>query len=565
MCAGVVVELSNLPQSAQLVARALCDEKSESALIVGLLVAAAEAGSVCIDLADLDSLAVGLAADSGEEYEATGLPGAEAAITALRADGLVGEQGDSYPLALRGTLLYLHRYATYEDEVARQFSLRAAAAPLKVDETALAAALAGPLPGLESPDPDQLRALQSVCRNRDTIICGGPGTGKTTLISAILSVLCSLPDAPKRVLLAAPTGKAAARLAEAVAESAEPAWANLVEPPGSLHRVLGLSGDAPATARFNESNRLPHDLVIVDEMSMVSLGIMSALLRAIRPNARLVLLGDPDQLASITPGVVLADISAQEADRNVVTLSKTHRFGGQLAAFAAAVRDGNAPLALDIMEQPASCGVIELRDPEQHLDELYEGLRDSATTLRHAAESGDAAAALAEVNEHRLLCAHRAGPLGATAWQAVATRLSGLVPTAAEPWPPGTPVMVLKNDYTVSLFNGDVGVAVATPDGTRIAFPGVTGIRYFHPAAVASATSVFAMTVHKSQGSQFSNVSIMLPHQDSMLLTRNTLYTAVTRAKESVMCYGSPDQLRAAIERVDPRGSGLRERLGGRT
>jgi exodeoxyribonuclease V alpha subunit len=323
--------------------------------------------------------------------------------------------------------------------------------------------------------------------------------------------------------------------------------------------------------------------------------MMARLLEAVRPDARLVLVGDPEQLASVEAGAVLGDLAeadgrpqpdleaalaaggARTADddepvvHGVVRLDRNWRFRGAIAEFASAIRNNQPDRAIELLRStPAELSFVE-DDPATVPPERLEGLRDDVVRtgldLIGAAAEGDTDAAVRRLDEHRLLCGHRRGPYGVTRWTAEVERwLAAARPgyDAGAPWYPGRPLLVTVNDYDLNLFNGDTGVVVHTPDGPRAVFSRDGAPTPFVPARLGSVSTVHAMTVHRSQGSQFRRVSVVLPPADSPLMTRELLYTAVTRAERAVRVIGTEDAVRAAIGRPAGRASGLRQRLGDR-
>jgi exodeoxyribonuclease V alpha subunit len=322
----------------------------------------------------------------------------------------------------------------------------------------------------------------------------------------------------------------------------------------TLHRLLGSRPDTSSRFRHHRGNRLPHDVIVVDETSMVSLTMMARLLEAVRPDTRLLLVGDPDQLASVEAGAVLADLVQGLGSTRVASLTTSHRFGADIGDLAAAVRDGDADAALQV-----------LRAGGEHIEWLpsARSLRDvllpQALRLREACVLGDSATALQTLEEHRLLCAHRRGPFGVAHWNRQVERW--LTEATGEPlwstWYAGRPILVTANDYGLKLYNGDTGVTVASPDGLRVA----VGTLSFAPGRLAEVETMHAMTIHKSQGSQAAEVTVLLPPEDSRLLTRELFYTAVTRARRRVRVVGSEAEVRAAIDRQAVRATGLGLRL----
>lgn len=572
-------------------------------LACALTVRALRHGSVCLDLTTIAASPV----DLREGFIAAELPWpepapwrAKVAASSLCAVGATASEGPR-PLRIVDGLLYLERYWLQEEEIRQRLvAFRQATAPV-VSEQSLREGLDALFTrdGLADDEPD-LQRVAAALSNAEwlTVIAGGPGTGKTTTVARLLAVLVAQQVHPARIALAAPTGKAAARLTEAVHEAVtqmpEP-WRSQVPnvQAVTLHRLLGFRMHDPQP-RHHEFNPLPHDIVIVDEMSMVSLTLMDALLRAVRPptgghGARLILIGDPNQLTSVEAGAVLADICTAEqptspeltgllqrvAPRDaallgetsgqVVELTHTWRFGGRLQQVAEAVRLGDADAVVELLIAPV---VDPARDNARLIEsdlgieaptELQEHVMQAGRQLIAAAAAGDPVASLAALNQHRLLCAHRSGPYGVSRWGHEVETWLGIRSESAD-WQPGLPVMVTQNDPDLGLYNGDTGVVIATDEGPRVIFT-PDGTRW-PPTLLDDLVPVHAMTIHKAQGSQFDRVSVLLPPIDSPLLTRELLYTALTRAAHAVDVYGSVDALHTAVTRPANRASGLRERLG---
>ncbi|OBI81879.1 exodeoxyribonuclease V subunit alpha [Mycobacterium sp. E740] len=529
---------------------ALAEESDESvALALALAVRALRGGSVCVDLASV----------AGQlEMPNLPWPPPEQWLAAVRNSQLVT---DTPVLRLLGDLLYLDRYWLEEQQV-------------RDDVLAL---LSKPLPS-EVPSLDRLfpagweeqRASAEVALSQSlTVLTGGPGTGKTTTVARLLALLAeqaALTGRPRlRIALAAPTGKAAARLLEAVQLEVDKLDAadreRLPELSAStLHRLLRPRPDNSSRFRHHRENRLPHDVIVVDETSMVSLTLMARLLEAVRPDSRLLLVGDPDQLASVEAGAVLADLVdglGQRSDVRIAALKTSHRFGESIGALATAIRDGDADRVIALLAGGGEhIEWVSAADPTEQLRKV---LLPHALRLREAAVLGDAKAALATLDEHRLLCAHRRGPYGVRFWNRQVERW--LTDATGEPpwteWYAGRPVLVTANDYGLGLYNGDAGVTVARPDGLRVAVAALE----FGVGRLTDVETMHAMTIHKSQGSQADEVTVLMPSSDSRLLTRELFYTAVTRAKQRVRVVGSEESLRGAIDRRAVRASGLAQRL----
>jgi exodeoxyribonuclease V alpha subunit len=297
---------------------------------------------------------------------------------------------------------------------------------------------------------------------------------------------------------------------------------------------------------------------------MVSLTMMARLLEAVRPDARLVLVGDPHQLASVEAGAMLSDLVtglAARAPEAIAALRTTHRFGESIGDLAEALRAGDADRVLELL---ATGDRVELVDPDDEaaMAGLERELTGHALAVRRAALAGDAAAAVAEAEEHRLLCAHRDGPWGVTHWnRRVERRLGETVGTFLPEWYAGRPVLVTANDYGLDLYNGDTGVTVQAGEALAVVVAGAV-LKTYAPSRLADVETLHAMTVHKSQGSQARSVTVLLPPEDSPLLTRELFYTAVTRAQERVRVVGTPASVRAAVTRRAVRATGLVQRLG---
>ena len=433
-------------------------------------------------------------------------------------------------------------------------------------------------PARRRPAGRQRAAAAAAVRRRFAVVAGGPGTGKTTTVARIVALLAeqaAAAGAPAPlVALAAPTGKAAARLEEAVHDeaSALPVADAVREQllglsASTLHRLLGWRPGSHSRFRHDRGNRLPHDVVVVDETSMVSLSLMARLVEAVRPEARLVLVGDPGQLASIEAGAVLGDIVGA-AGEGIVVLEHVYRYGAGIDALAAAVRagDGDAALAaLRAGHDDVTWIAVDAGDPaaQAALAPVRDGAVGAARAVIEAAGTGDARGAIDALGAFRVLCAHRRGAYGVTVWTA---RIEGWLAgeLGGGRWYPGRPLLVTENDYGLRLYNGDTGVVVATAGGrVSAAFERRGGIVTFPPARLAAVDTVYAMTVHKSQGSQFGTAAVLLPAPTSQVLTRELLYTAVTRARTRLILAGTEETIRAAVARPVARASGLGRRLWG--
>ncbi len=531
----------------------------EAALALALTVRSLRHGSVCLDLHDLVTETL----PDGLSWPAAGWVGRVGASRLAEAG----------VLRVEGSVTYLDRYWREECQVRDDLAARLALVPPVVDDARLEAL--APVLFPEGYD-EQRAAAAAAARQWTTVLTGGPGTGKTTAVAGLLALLADQSDRPLRIALTAPTGKAAARLQEAVRGAlAEPRFAGHADAVGeptaqTLHRLLGWKRGSRNRFRHDRRNRLPHDVIVVDETSMVSLTMMARLVESVRSDCRLILVGDPDQLASVEAGAVLADLVdglARREPATVASLRESHRFGRQINDLAEAVRDGDADRALALLS--AGGDHIELLDPgdPDTLPSLRARLVAHAVALRAVATSGDAAGAIAVLDAHRLLCAHRDGPWGVGHWNRAVER--GLAEHTGLPigggwgqeWYAGRPLLLTSNDYGLDLFNGDTGVVVADGDGVRAAIATPYGPRLLSTSRLTDVDTMHAMTVHKSQGSQAAEVTVLLPPDDSRLLTRELFYTALTRAERKVTVVATHDAVRLAVGRPAHRASGLAERL----
>ena len=513
------------------------------------------------------------------------------------------DEAQTAPLVLENGLLYLRRYREYERRLAMQLRRIASAAMPEPGIEPIAPLFAALFPDAHGGD-HQARAAALALHRALLLVTGGPGTGKTTTIARLLVLRIAQAlqagTTPPRIALTAPTGRAAERMAEslrrAVAQMAEhgvdPALlAALPAQASTLHRLLGTIPDSPRF-RHHADNPLPFDIVVVDEASMVDLPLMCKLTEAVADGAQLVLLGDADQLPSVEAGDVLAAIlgaagagdalSAGDAaalhpllgdvpvdvGTNHLAGHRVHLRHGwrqsealQLAPLAEAVRNGNAAEALSLLRS----GTLSNVHFHEGVDDPLQARPDLLAHFRTLAAHTDPALALRQANRLRLLTALREGAQGARGLNArIEAALSGRRIGTPPAWFPGRLLLITENSYRHGLFNGDVGFCLADADGTPLAWfsgDGSESVRAFHPAALPAHESAFAMTVHKAQGSEFDEVWLQLPRADSRVLSRELLYTGLTRARSVLHVAGSADVITAALARHAGRVSGLGWRL----
>jgi exodeoxyribonuclease V alpha subunit len=508
--------------------------------------------------------------------------------------GLAGAgNNERAPLVLDGTRLYTERCWHDEQAIAAEFRRRATAGAVALppaDIDAVLDRLVGPPAG---PDADgaQRDAIAAGLTRDLTVIAGGPGTGKTYTVATLLLALEQLgATTPDRIALAAPTGKAAARMTEAIAHAVASRGGDPDDTTAAtgvaavtVHRLLG----ANRHGHFyrNHAHPLDADVVIIDEASMVPAHLMARLLDALDDETRLVLVGDPGQLASVEAGTVLGDVVDAAATPgsplagSVITLERIHRFdtGTKLPDLADAIRAGATDEVIALLGSGAP-GVTWVGEPLAQTAPVLIEVAGHARTLHgtatggSTATSGDAASTLGQLGALSVLCAVKQGPGGVTHWNRWARHAAGAPgdPSPELPPPPdrwwdaadaapleaGQPVMATMNDYRTQVFNGDLGVLVPTPEGLRAAFGTSDAPRVVDPGRLSGLELAYATTIHKAQGSEFDHVVVVLP-EESPILTRELLYTAVTRARSHVTVVATEAAVRIAVDTPGPRASGL--------
>jgi exodeoxyribonuclease V alpha subunit len=564
----------------------------------------------------------------------------------LRGSRVVGSRGEFKPLILdHEQRLYLYRYWQYQQKLAEALKARLA------ESSGGGSSIESTTPSPPSPDgrgggtgaPDgtlkeqlerlfpsagtgevdwQKVAAFAAASKAFCVISGGPGTGKTTTVARILALLLEQSPAEKlRMALAAPTGKAAARLQETIKEAKEKKKLNCSEPirqaipetASTIHRLLGAIQGSPYF-RYHEGNPLPLDVVVVDEASMVDLALMSKLFQALPRQARVILLGDKDQLASVEAGAVLGDICetgrrvffsqgfvhavedfcsckleeelvgnspANKPKDCLIQLQKSYRFAEAdgISVLSRKVRDSDSSGAMAVLKRgefpdvswnEVSSGRFLNDAIKDQIVEGFNGYFQAVAEIRRHPH-GDPATRIQEVFDlllkFRILCAVREGLCGVGALNRLVEDLfqEQQLLIKESKWYVGRPILIGRNDYNLHLFNGDVGIFL--PDlfsgaAPRVFFPGQEGrFRAFHPLRLPEHETVFATTVHKSQGSEFDQVMFILPDRDSPVLTRELVYTAITRARQRVSLWGPEKSFLAAVSRSTRRMSGLTEEL----
>jgi len=568
-------------------------------------------GDVCLDLA---SFAGRMLLEKDDGMDAVICPGLSAWKDNLMSTGIVGRPGDLCPLILdEENRLYLYRYWEYEKKLSDSIKKRTKEDISGLNLSLIKDSIKRLFP--ERTDSDinwqKVAAITSTFK-KFCVISGGPGTGKTTTVAKILALL--LEQAGKEenpgIFLAAPTGKAAARLSESIRSIKEKLdckdyiKAAIPEETFTIHRMLKTIIGSPFF-RHNSENLLSADIVVVDEASMVDLPLMSKLIQAVPIDARLILIGDSDQLASVDPGSVLGDICGSSHVRGftanfinkleeltdekftdsikehkdikvlhdcIVLLKKNYRFaaGSGIGGLSQAVKLGDINKSLFLLKNEDDRSIMF--EKILAADNFKRILADKVIEFySEYLKTDDPGIALELFNRFKILCAVKIGQFGVYAVNAIIEQIlsrENLIQTETL-WYKGRPVLITSNDYKLGLFNGDIGITMPTPDSAgndmRVFFPGTSSgeLRQFLPYRLPRHETVYAMTVHKSQGSEFENLYLILPDKDYSVLSRELIYTAITRASQSVTILGKEEVLRTSISRVIERKSGLHDSLWG--
>ncbi|HIC85214.1 MAG TPA: exodeoxyribonuclease V subunit alpha [Desulfobacterales bacterium] len=573
----------------------------EEVFLAGALVSkAVREGDVCLDLREISGKAIKESEASSPLFK---LPEFEQWKRALVQSPVVGNPGEFTPLVIDSKeRLYLYRYWQYEQDLAKALLALANRSIHAIEPNALSRGLERLFGPQRNPGVNWQKLAAFVAATRPlAIISGGPGTGKTTTVSRILALISYLQGEGKpRIALTAPTGKAASRLQEAVEQSKS----KIDLPPEiletipseamTIHRLLGVMR-GEVKFRYNRENPLPYDLVVVDEGSMVDLYLMTALLSALPKKGRLILLGDRDQLASVEAGAVLGDIckrgpsdlfsnslgdtyykttgekipsdlithGANPLADCVVQLREHFRFGPSTAIgrVATLINHGRGEEALEALLQAGQVQWHPLPGTENLRAKLKEVVLETYGSYLRDTEPEQL---LSSFERFRILSALRRGPYGALGLNEVVETIlekQGLVTRSARHYH-GRAVLITRNDYHLSLYNGDVGMVAQTEAGLRAFFPSDRGgLREISPTRLPEHETAYAMTVHKAQGSEFDRVLLILPNKLSPVVTRELIYTAVTRAREGIQIWSPREVFLSGVAQPTRRASGLSDLL----
>jgi exodeoxyribonuclease V alpha subunit len=604
-------------------------------LAAAMLSHATGSGDICLDLAKTAGKSL---MGKQDRHDPLKCPDLEPWIEKLTASPAVGRPGDMRPLILdTHNRLYLYRYWDYErtlsDSILNRIrkdmqnlnfeQLKESLDRLfpkkngqRINWQKIAAAVLDRLFPKKNGQRINWQKIAAAVASLKyfSVITGGPGTGKTFTVTQFLALLLEQdPKRPLQIYLTAPTGKAAARLKQSIAQTKDQMKcrdsikAAIPSEVYTLHRMLKPIKDSPYF-HYNLDNPLIADVVVVDEASMVDLALMAKLLQAIPLNARLILIGDKDQLASVEAGSVLGDICdrdvmhgfsgpfierltgltgenvaevvqpagpASRLQDSIVVLRKSYRFdaGSGIGALSHAVNRGSADTAFALLNDAGEKSINW--QETQAAEGVFETLsRQIVEGYQPYLKDNDPSEALQQLTRFKILCALNVGPFGVAAINRLAERVlsrQNLIqpdPSGEDPWYPGRPVLITRNNYQLGLFNGDIGITMADSASAAnqlvVFFPGNSGeVRRFQPYQLPEHETVYAMTVHKSQGSEFDEVLFILPDKDFPILTRELLYTALTRARVKISIWGQRSIFHSAVDRTIERTSGLRDALWG--
>jgi len=576
-------------------------------LLILLLSNRLSQGDVCLDINEIEGRPLSDFIEAGELLQDINIPDKKKILSVVKKSGIAGADGDPMPVIIDGDeRIYFQKYYFFEKQLAE--SLKRMALPVLHETiTPGVTEMFSRLFKLKEGETDwQGVAAWCALNSSFSVISGGPGTGKTSTVIRILSLLAEMMGGGISIALAAPTGKAAARLRESVTASletlpvSEEIKAAIPRETYTIHRLLGSVSGSPEF-RHNSENPLRYDVIIVDECSMADLALMYRFFKAVKPGARVILLGDRDQLSSVEGGAVFGDIcdrgrahgyssqfirkgslllgeafsrdaEAESAETplsgTMTILRKSYRFSGEsgIGLLSDLIRNGDHAGAVKIISDRKNRDIFLTGEcTASSIEDIFRTAVSEAFSIKEIPRHESI---LEFIKGFAILTATRSGPAGAAALNSMAERIleeAGVISPSMEFYE-GRPVMVTRNDYNLSLFNGDIGITCFKDGELRVIFEKPDGEKvYIHPSRMPEHETAFAMTIHKSQGSEFNEVLLVLPPADSRLMTRELLYTAVTRGKKRVVIASDKETVAKMIENPMKRMTGLRERLWGAT
>ncbi|MBU3915184.1 exodeoxyribonuclease V subunit alpha [bacterium] len=504
-------------------------------------------------------------------------PEIEEWVSVLINSNIVTDQQEHKPLLLdkNHQRLYLYRYWQYEQTLINTFKSFAKVGAGNIDQNKLNQGLKDLFP-TSNEDKKPLEAAKTALENRFCVITGGPGTGKTTTVVKIMVLLLEQ-DTNTRIVLAAPTGKAAARLKESIVSGKEnlkdtvsSSVTNLIqEETSTIHRLLGSIKNS-VYFKYNEDNPLNIDCLILDEASMIDMALMSKLVSALPEGCRLILLGDKNQLSSVEAGSVFGDICSSANNllkNNIVQLTKSYRFDQHsgIGKLSSLILNERGVESYEYLTSDSDSRVSWKDLPEKA--DLKSFIQNNIlATINTYFSFQNIEDAFAGFRSFLILTAMRHGPFGSENINRIIEELlleTGIIPRNKQ-WYVGKPVLITRNDYTLNLFNGDLGIFHVDPeDGNlKVYFETEEGHRKLSPSRLPDHETVFAMTIHKSQGSEFDKVLIVLPDKENDVLTRELIYTGITRARTKLQLWGNKEVFIKSVKKTIKRNSGLIDGLG---
>ncbi len=577
-------------------------------LIVMMLSSRLSSGDVCLSLDDIEnkSLAYFFGDDGTGSFDKITIPSKREILSSLKKSRTVGEVESYLPLILEEeSKLYFQKYHSFENSLARHIKGLAGSKVSAADMSDLKGTFLRLFPLLAGETDWQSAAAYSALSRGITVISGGPGTGKTSTVVKILALIAEsgIKSGKETIIsLAAPTGKAAARLREAVNTAiadlpvSDEVKRVIPSETFTIHRLLGSIRNSHEF-RHNNSNPLPHDVVVVDECSMGDMALMCRLVQSVKPGAQLILLGDKDQLSSVEGGAVFGDLcgdvegvytqdfidqgrkifginfpDASETDYQagvmndaLIVLKKSYRFSGRsgIGLLAELIKKGDADGALEILNDKGYPDVkFAGGTSTKQISSIYS---EAASSIVSEMNCSTEEKILSLISRYSILTATRRGNYGAEGMNLMAESVLfnlGVIEPESRFYT-GRPVMISRNDYSLSLFNGDIGIT-SGKDSVEVVFPGSDDEqRIVHPSRLPEHETAFAMTIHKSQGSEFDNILVVMPGKWNMVMTRELLYTAVTRARRGVVIAAGSEIVREMILTPTRRMSGLKQKLWG--